>query len=911
MNNDPKKQKVAWHSLELTELFKKFGSSENGLVSSVAETRFKLNPNALPKEQSFSAINLVIKQLKNPFNLTLFFACFLTLLLGDRLDFSIILIALSTSVIFGFFQENKTVKVIKAIENYVQLKAIVLRDGKQKQVDQSDIAIGDVIILNTGDKIPADSRLIEAKELRTNEGILTGESLPTEKAVAILKPETIISERKNILFMGTTIESGTGKAVVFATGEKTEIGKVALMASAIDSEKSLEQKRLENIGANISKIIIVIVIFSLIIGIARSISFLEILLTVIAVALAAIPEGLPTAITLILALSVSRILSKGGLIRKRSAAETLGAISIICTDKTGTLTQGKMLMTGIYGLTDKIEIENFDDLKKINKESNRFESLSLKISTFCNQAFVENPEDKPENWIARGRPTEKALISSALIAGINREDLLKEQPLIAKLPFDPIHKYTASFNKISSTENIIYLLGTPELVLSQTKFIYMDGKEKRIEKNDLARLEKSFLDLANKGQRVLASAYKKTEAKKIIPYDGQALIVDDRIASDLVFVSYITLHDPLRPNIKEAISLCQKAGIRTIIVTGDHALTARAVAESIGIPAEEKNIIEGKDLINLTDTKSSQNFEDISIYARVEPGQKSEIIQYYQSRGEIVAMTGDGVNDAPALKKADVGVALGSGTEVAKEASDLVLVDDNFYALVDAINQGRAIIDNVRKFFTYLLAGNFTEVSLIVFSLAIGWPLPIIAAQIIWANFVIAGIINLSLVFEPAEKMSNHTPKSHSIPFINLEMKNIIFIIGLTGNLMLIGLLIYLSNYTEMSIEQIRTMIFATISVNFLFFVFSCKGLKKSIFSVNIFSNVFLLISWIFSAIFLIMAIYLEPFNFLLKTVPLSYSNWLLILTLGALNIIIIEIVKWIFAFGNQNPIKTPVGAKS
>ncbi|TSC93784.1 MAG: Ca2+-transporting ATPase [Candidatus Berkelbacteria bacterium Athens1014_28] len=901
MTNNFKSPKQPCHALELSEIIEKFDSSENGLSSSVAKSRLKSNPNVLPKEQPFSAINLLVKQLKSPFNLTLFFACFLTFLLGDRLDFSIILVAFSTSMIFGFFQEHKTAKVIKAIKDFVQPKAIVLRDGKQKQIDQSDIVVGDVIILNTGDKIPADSRLIESKELRTNEGILTGESLPLEKAAAILKPETIISERKNILFMGTTIESGTGKAIVFATGSETEMGKIASMASTINSEKSLEQKRLESIGENIGKVIIVIIVLALIIGVARGIGFLEIFTTVIAVALAAVPEGLPTAVTLILALSVARILSKGVLIRKMSAAETLGAISIICTDKTGTLTQGKMALTGIYGLTDKAEFENFDDLKKINKESPRFESFSLKISTLCSQAFVENPEDDSEKWVARGRPTEKALITSALNAGIKRDDLLKEQPLIAKLLFDPIHKYSASFNKISEKENIIYLLGTPELVLSQTKYLYCDGKEKKVEKSDLEKLEKLFLDLANKGQRVLASAYKKTEATKIIPYDGQALIVDDKIASDLVFVSFITLHDPLRPNIKEAISLCKKAGIRPIIVTGDHALTAKAVAESIGIPAENKNIIEGKDLINLTDADSWQNLEDISIYARVEPGQKSEIIQNFQTRGEIVAMIGDGVNDSPALKRADVGVALGSGTEVAKEASDLVLLEDNFYTLVSAINEGRAIIDNIRKIFTYLLAGSFSEVALIVFSLIIGWPLPIIASQIIWANFVVAGIINLSLAFEPSDEMSTHTPKSHSVPFINQEMKNIIVIVGVTCNLLLLGLMIYLRNYTSLPLEQTRTIIFAAISVNFLLLVFSCKGLKKNIFSANIFSNHFLTFSWIFGAAFLIMAIYLEPFNFLLKTVPLALSDWAIILSLGVLNIVIIEITKWFFVISKKS----------
>jgi Ca2+-transporting ATPase len=442
---------------------------------------------------------------------------------------------------------------------------------------------------------------------------------------------------------------------------------------------------------------------------------------------------------------------------------------------------------------------------------------------------------------------------------------------------------------LGQENNILYIVGSPEKILAMSSYLDKDGQRKDLLLTDLKKINKKCDDLTKQGLRVIAVAYQKTKSQEIDP-------LEEEKNKKMVFVGFFALHDPIRKETKEAIQLCRQAGMRPIIVTGDHKLTARAIAEKLGFKLKEENILEGKDLERMSSQEFEKKFKNIQIYARVEPAQKLRIVQTWQKNGEVVAMTGDGINDAPALKQADIGVALGSGTDVAKEVSDLVLLTDNFSIIVAAVEEGRAIIDNIRKVITYLLSDSFTEVILISVSLLFGWPLPILAAQILWVNLIEDGPLGICLAFESKEKdVMRQRPQGQSIPLLTKEMKALIFIIGLITDFLLLGLFFWLLKYSGYEISHIRSIIFAGLTVDSIFYIFSCKSLRRNLWHINPFSNKFLIGAWLFGVIMLLAALYLSPLQTLLKTVPLNLFDWTLILGLGLLNIILIEATKWYF----------------
>ena len=537
--------------------------------------------------------------------------------------------------------------------------------------------------------------------------------------------------------MGTVVESGRGKAVVMGIGLKTEIGKIARSISILEEEKTPYQKKI----AHFSKIVAIVVgILSLMIFVGGVISgrdVLEMFVTAIAVAVAAIPEGLPVAITVILAIGMERILKKKGLVRKLVASEVLGSTSVICTDKTGTLTLAKMQVTDI-----------FDDGHGVSHE------LALKAGMFCSEAFVENIDDPTHKWIIRGRPTEKAVLLAALQAGLRKQDLEKKEPQLDILGFDADYKFSAALHKFNKEKDILYILGAPEIVLDKSLYVETKNGNKRI--SNKQKLVKKFEKLNKQGLRLVAVGYRKIkkdslfndleEQKKITELtEKQKKAFYEKYLNEMVFIAFIAIKDPLRSDVKHAIKVCKEAGIKPIIVTGDHVLTAMAIAKELDIPCSKKNVITNFEFEELSDKAFEKRLKDISIYARMEPQQKLRIIKAWQKKGQVVAMTGDGVNDAPALKRADIGLALGSGTDVAKEASDLILLTDNFSIIVTAIKQGRTIIDNIRKVITLLFSNAFGEMVLIGASLLVGWPLPILPAQILWVNLIEDSLPAISL----------------------------------------------------------------------------------------------------------------------------------------------------------------------
>ncbi len=868
--------KFIWHSLKIDEVERAWNVDRaKGLTQKEAEKRLtSFGRNELPAEQPLSSLNIFFEQFKSPLIYILLIAGVVSLILKESTDAVVVFGAVLLNVLVGFVQENKASQTLRRLRETVKYKAEVLRDGNLKVVDSEDLVPGDIAVLNPGSKVPADGRIFYNSNLKINEMSLTGEWLPSKKKTDILIPTTPLADRDDMVYMGTIVEDGKGRIIVTATGEDTEIGQISKMIKESKEEKTPYQKKLSTFSSLIGIVVAVICFAIFLEGIATGGEFEEMFITAVAVAVAAIPEGLPVAMTVILALGMQRILKAGGLVRKLSSAETLGSTSVICTDKTGTLTEGKMKVSGIISA----EEINGRPLKKND-------AFALKVAVLTSEAFVEEQKDENGNWVVRGRPTDKAIMEEAIRMGMSR--LYKRAKKVMELPFTTVNKYVGAVIKEGSGHNF-YLCGAPERIIGKCTHIKQGARKIKISKAVLNKIEKKLQDLTGQGLRVVASAFKKVRISSARE-DLQSEI------QDLVFAGFVTIKDPVRKEAREAIEVCKRAGMKPIIATGDHKLTALAVAEELGFEIKEENILEGRELETMSAGDFDQVLEKIQIYARVEPKHKTRIIQAWQDRGEVVAMTGDGINDAPALKKADIGVALGSGTEVAKETSDLILLNDSFSIIIKAVEEGRAILDNIRKVITYLLSDSFTEVILISFSILAGVPLPISAVQILWVNLIEDGLPDIALAFEPEEKdLMSCKPAGHKIPLLTREMKVIIFIIGLLTDFMLLGIFFWLLR-NDHDIDHIRTMIFAALSVDSLFYAFSCKSLRQNLWHIHPLSNKFLVIALIMGLLALGMAIYVPVLQTLLKTVPLALIDWGLILGLGLLEVALIEITKWHF----------------
>ncbi len=881
-----------WHSLEIENIFNKLATSENGLSKEESTKRLaKFGKNILPREKPLSSLRIFISQFKSPLIYFLAIAGVVTIILGDYTDAIVIFLAVILNSVVGFFQENKASKALEKIREVLKTKATIIRDGLRQEILQEDIVSGDIIILKPGDKISADARIFESKRLKVNEASLTGESVAVDKNSNLDREDTTIADRTNIVYMGTLVEDGFGQAIVVETGGRTEIGKIAQLVKTTEDEKTPYQKKLIGFGRIVAVIIIVLSVLIFILGLLRQSDFIEIFTTSVAMAVAAIPEGLPIAMTVVLAIGMQRILKRNGLVRRLSAAEALGSTSIICVDKTGTLTEGKMELAHILTGTKELL---YDGNQSEEVDEGLPHTLALRIASLCSEAYVENPSDEMTDWIIRGRPTDRALTYAAMQFGISAKEYEKNHPRLDRLEFVPERKISASLNKLDENENILYVMGAPEIIFSKSSSIDLEGEIQKLDQRKIDELESKYHLLGKRGLRVLATAYKKID-KNIVE-------VKDDLFSDLILVGFLALHDPLRAETKSAISEAIHAGLRPIIVTGDHKLTAVAIASELGLPNADENIIEGEELQNLTPEELAGRIEKISIYARVEPIQKLKIIEAWQAKGQVVAMTGDGINDAPALKKADIGLALGSGTDVAKEVADIVLLNDNFSIITSAVEEGRAIIDNIRKSIVYLISDAFSEVALIGFSLFFGFPLPVLAAQILWINLIEDGLPTIALGFEKKDKdLMQRSPFSKDLPLLTREMKILIFIIASLSVTILMLLYSYLLKFSSYDIDHIRSVMFTAMALVTLFNVFLCKTFRQNVWKVNIFSNIFLSLSVIVGLLALIGALYVPFLQELVKTQPLNFKDWLTILLLTLVDVVFIEASKFYFIVKQKN----------
>jgi len=877
-----------WHAREIREIFTVLKTTKSGLSFDEARKRLaKHGPNKLPEEKRLTQVQIFLNQFKSPLVYILAAAALVTFLLGDFIDTGVILVAVFLNTFVGFFEERKAEKIIEKLKLMLVSKAKVLRDGGEREIEAEELVSGDIILIDAGDKIPADARLIGARNLQIVEAALTGESAPSNKSLKVLEVGATLADRENMIYMGTNATRGRGEAVVVSTGMHTELGKIALLVHGAAEEVTPLQARLSQFAKWLTVVLLGVCFVIFLLGLLQGRSFVEMFTISVAAAVAAVPEGLLVTVTVILAIGMQKILKEKALVRKLVATETLGSTSIICTDKTGTLTLGKMMVDHIFTET----------------QSEKTKMKVLEIGLLCNNAVIENPEDELKNWIIFGDSTEQALLLAAVQAGLDKDELQKKMPRIDEIPFDEEKKYMATLHKLKVksekfppkagapwVQKVIFVKGAPEKVMSMCGWSEVNGEKEQFTHERAQKFKKELDELANKGLRILSVAYKEVELESI----------SDQNLTDLVFVGLVALKDPLRPEAGEAIRLCRQAGIRPILVTGDHRLTAKTIGQGIGLEVGDKNILEGRELDKIGDEELGRVLKNIDIYARVEPRHKMRIIDAWQKKGEVVAMTGDGVNDAPALKKADVGVALGSGTEVAKEAADIVLLDDNFKTIVKAVEQGRIIFENIRKVIVYLFSSIFTEVLLIVGSLIFGLPLPILAAQILWINLIEDSPPSMALAFDPGEGgIMAEKPRKRTEPIINFQMKTLIFSVGIFTIILLFGIFYYFWKTTG-DINYVRTLVFVGLGVNSLCYIFSCRTLRRQIWQSNLFKNQFLNLSIIFGFLMLFVALYFPFMQRILKTVPLGVSEWAVLLSFGILNIILIEIVKYIFIVRNR-----------
>jgi Ca2+-transporting ATPase len=877
-----------WHTISLTEVFSETGGKKEGFTSSEANRRIKeLGRNVLPQEKPYSKIRLFLSQFNSPLMYILLATVVISFSLKHYSDTIFIAVVLLINTTIGFYQENKANKSLLALRKMVKIRAKVWRDGYEKEIDSEELVIGDVVLLKAGDKVPADGRIIESKNLKVNEASLTGESQAVEKKAGDIIPESApLPERTNMVFMGTIVEEGRATIVVIATGINTQIGEVVSLLKETKEHKTPLQKKIASLS-RITGVFILSIIFAIvIIGYFTEKAFADIFVASLALAVSAIPEGLLPAITVILVLGMRRIFKQKGLVKKLAATETLGSVTVICTDKTGTLTEGKMGVSHILTSTRELMSDSINGLAK-GENANGVEShiLALKIATLANDAFVENPEAELQEWVVRGRPTEQALLLAGMQSGLNKKELEKRYPVLDRITFESDYKLAATLHRKDEKQNTLYVIGAPEEIIARSIDLDVDGGTEKLGTAQADKLIKKLETFTQKGLRVLACAHKDYDAET--KYQNLTGLV-----KELSLVGFIALKDPLRQDAKESIAITKKAGIRTVIVTGDHKLTAKAIAEEIGLEVKDENIIEGKELEIIGDDELREKSKIVSIYARVSPRHKLRIVDALQANGEVVAMLGDGVNDAPALKSADIGVAVGSGTDVAKEVADLVLLDDNFKTVVRAVEQGRVIFGNIRKVFVYLVADDFSELFLFLGTMAMGFPLPLLPAQILWINLVEDGFPDIALTTEQETKgIMDEKPRNPKEPILNKPLK-----LWMTAIFFITGLAAFLSFFflwkLTGDLHKTRTIVFALMCVDSLVFAFSVRSFKRTIFRKGIFSNRYLVGAIIISAVLLVGAVYLPPLQRLLVTQSLGMAEWAIIFSISLAEILLIELSK-------------------
>lgn len=890
------------YSQEIPEVLRGLDSKETGLSQSEAENRLaKFGANELKKEHGKSPIRLFLEQFKNILIIILLAATALSLAVGETIDAIVIIAIVIAVATLGFTQEFRAEKAIKALQKMTASTALVLRDGKEVRIKTHDIVPGDVLLLATGDKVPADARLIEAINLKTDEAPLTGESLPVDKGTMALPSGTPLTEQVNMVFTGGTVAYGRGKAVVTSTGMNTEFGKIARMVQATKKEKTPLEQRIGYVGKWLGILSISVCAAIVVLGILRQLPVLEMLLWGISLAVAAVPEALPAVVTGALALGMYRMARQRAIIRKLSAVETLGSTSVICSDKTGTMTKGEMTVQKVYVDQKMFDVtgvgyeptgEFLIEGEKIDVASETGLRQLLKTAVLCNDARLQNVKSK---WVVDGDSTEGALIVAAGKAGISKEDLEKSEPRISEIPFSSETKRMTTMHRTSDNKKIAYMKGAPESVLNRCSKILLDGKERKLSGKDKAEILKLTDDMANQALRNLGFAYKELPQS----LDG----FEEKDEQDFVYVGLFGMIDPPRPEVKDAINLCKKAGIKVVMITGDHKLTAQAVAKALDLIEEgdDCRIITGEELDKLSEEEFNSKVGTVCVYARVSPEHKLKIVNAWKSRGQIVAMTGDGVNDAPALKNSDIGVAMGiTGTEVSKEASDMVLADDNFTTIVGAIREGREIFGNIKKYLAFLLQCNIMEILLLSIVMLVSFEpsaaIALTTIQILWINLVTDGLPAVALGVDHGDPdLMEFGPRNPRESVFSREVKAYLILTPiLTTSLLLIGYFYHQPWLGEQNLDAARTQLFLAIVLIELAIAISCRSLRYPVYKVGIFKNKFLWLAVLSSLGLQLLVLYVPPLQGIFEVVAPDLLTWELALVFMIVTFGGIELGKYV-----------------
>ena len=877
-----------WENMEVPEVLQTLETSESGLSVSEAKQRLtRFGRNILAAEEKINIPAILFHQFKSPLIYVLIAAALATFFLREFIDMWVILAVIVLNAVIGFTQEYKAEQGVRSLKKMVQAKARVYRDQREREIPSSELVPGDVVYLAAGMRVPADVRLMQVLDLRIDESLLTGESLPSEKTTERLSDENLTpGDKKNIVFMGTTVVYGRGRGVVVETGPSTVIGDIAGKVQEIQFGKAPLQEKLEDFAKFLSWTVGGISLFIFCLGLYEGEKIAEMFISAVAVAVSAIPEGLPVAVTIAMAIGVSRMARQNAIVRRLPSVETLGSTTIIGSDKTGTLTRNEMTVRLLFDgqLTfqvsgvgyEPVGIFTHDGIEVDVKSQPRLEK-TLRIGLLCNEA---NLYQEDGDYRIDGDPTEGALLVSAMKGGLQTEEEQSQYPQIGIVPFESERGYMATLHKTDDSK-VVFVKGAPEKIIQFSSSGVGDSASHE-------KLHEVASNYAAEGLRVLAMAYKEVD-ETVTDIAG----VD--LQSGLIFAGLQGMIDPPRQEVVDAVRECGSSGIRIAMITGDHVVTAEAVARQIGIVKDRYGVLEGRQIETMADEDLLARVKDTLVYARVAPVHKLRIVQQLIKQGEVVAVTGDGVNDAPALKAANIGVAMGkTGTDVAKEAADIVLSDDNFASIVAAVKEGRIVYDNIKKVTIFLVSCGFGELLAIIATMLLGLPLPYLPAQILWLNLVTNGFQDVALAFEPGEKdVLSRQPRPAGERILSSLMIQRTIIMG---TVMGFGTLLtfYLEFAAGIPLATARTVALTTMVFFQFFQAFNCRSETLSVFKMNPLDNPFLFISMIAAFLAHLAVLYVPSLQYVFRTVPLSGQQWGLIAAISTSILIVVELDKFI-----------------
>ncbi len=876
--------KYLYHNLSINSTYEKLKSSKEGISEFDAKERLeKFGTNELPEDDKFSWIMVLWRQFANPLVFIILVAGIVSFFIKHYSDAFLILIVIIVNAILGFLQEYKAQNALSSLKKTIKLHATVIRNGKKGIIESKNIVPGDVLVVKAGDSIPADGRLFEIDEFFVNESVLTGESEEVKKNINKCTEKTSLGDRKNMVFAGSHVTNGEAKFVVTATGKNSEIGKIAKLVEQEEEAQEPLKKKFKilsrQIGATALFFVFILAAFSF----YKGQSFEEIFITSTALIVSIIPEGLLPAVTIVMIFGVRRLLKQKALVRRLASTETIGAITVICTDKTGTLTKGEM--SASFVLTGGGKLFKCKKYKNIPKKDIPLEFLkTVEIGGLVNNAFIESGSKDTSQIKFQGRPTDKALLSAAVDSQI---DFSKNKNIISRIPFSSTRKFAANiFKNTDKKTALMYVVGAPEVILDKSSKVNIGNNANiNLSLDTRKNLEEKLELLTNNGLRVVACAKREVNSRNIID-SGLNL------ADGFTLIGFIALKDPVRDEVKFALKKASRAGIRPVIITGDNAKTTKAIVADLNWEVSDKEIMLGKEIDEISQKELEEKVNKISIFARVAPKHKIRIVHALQKNDEIVAMVGDGVNDAPAIKAAHVGIGMGNGTDITKQTADIVLLDSSFSTIISAIEQGRVIFDNIRRIVIFLLADDFSELVLFLTALFFGFPLPLVAAQILWINLVEDSLPNIALTTErDTDGIMDVPPRKPNEPILSAPYKKFMFVIFIVSSLAAITFFVSMVKLNQ-DIKFVRTMTFVLVAFDSLAMVYVLKSFRRSIFRKATFDNKLINYSIIISLSLLSITLYVEPLSQMLSTVSLSFYNWSVIILITFIEICVLEFAK-------------------